>query len=70
MVGFWPVRPPVQLYVYGAVPPEGETEIDPLFKPQEVFVALPLSVTAVEGFRVVVAVAVHEGVPESETVTV
>ena len=56
--------------MYGDVPPEGVVVMAPLFSPQDVFVALPLTATAVDVLMVVVAVAVHEGVPASDTVTV
>ena len=58
------------MYVYGTVPPEGVTDMLPLSSPQVVFVVLPLIVTAVEVLMVVETIAVHEGVPASETVTV
>ena len=59
LVGFWPVRPPVQLYVYGAVPPDGVTVMLPLLRPHAVAVALPLRLKPADVFTTAVAVPVQ-----------
>ena len=52
------------------MPPDGVTDMVPLFCPQDVGVADPFSVIPDEALSVMVAVAVQAGEPLSDIVTV
>ena len=65
LVGFWPLRPPVQAYVYPAGP--GETLIEPLFNPHVGSVGDAETESGVEGLMVTLVVPVQ---PPAVCVTV